>query len=104
MRPSFMVRKGQWKYIYCHRSPPQLLDMAADPGEWHNLAGTPAVAEIERELDAIITRGQFDLDAIEKDVWARLAQKQVVNAAMAANGTAWDYRVDTDPSKQYVRT
>ena len=47
--------------------------------------------------------GQFDLDFIERDVWARLPMKNVVNEAMARNGTSWDYRPDSDPSRQYVR-
>ncbi|MBI1383478.1 MAG: sulfatase-like hydrolase/transferase [Rhizobiales bacterium] len=103
MRPSFMVRKGRWKYLYCHRSAPQLFDMLEDPGEWNNRAGDPSVADVERELDALITKGQFDLDAIERDIWSRLAQKQVVNAAMATNGTAWDYKVESDTAGRYVR-
>ena len=103
MRPSFMVRKGPWKYIYCHRSPPQLFDLRTDPDEWRNCAGDPAFQEIEAELNKALTAGQFDLDFIEKDIWARLAQKQIVNAAMATNQTAWDYKVETNPAKQYVR-
>lgn len=102
MRPSFMVRLGAWKVIYCHRSAPQLFNLETDPGEWDNRAGQSDVADIEAALLAVII-DRFDLDAIEREVWDRLAQKQVVNAAMAANGTAWDYRVDTDPAKQYVR-
>ncbi|WP_137700284.1 choline-sulfatase [Marimonas lutisalis] len=104
MRPSFMIRQGDWKYHYCHGSAPQLYNMREDPGEWANLAGQPEVAAIEAELNAIVTGGRFDLEFIAKDVWGRLAQKQVVNAAMAANGTAWDYTVEQNASGQYVRT
>ena len=43
-------------------------------------------------------------DFIERDIWARLPQKQLVNRAMSLSGTSWDYRVDTDPAKQYVRS
>jgi choline-sulfatase len=103
MRPCFMVRLGPWKYIYIHRSAPQLFHMERDPGEWDNLAGQPELAEIEARLRAVVTDG-FDLDFIESDIWARLPQKQVVNQAMARTRTSWDYRVDNDPSKQYVRT
>ena len=103
MRPSFMVRKGDWKYLYCHRAAPRLFNLAEDPGEWINRAGDPGVAHIEADLDAIVTGGRFDLDAIEADIWARLPMKQVVNAAMAANGTAWDYEVRQDAATQYVR-
>ena len=103
MRPCFMVRKGAWKYIYIHRSPCQLFNLADDPGEWNNLSGRQDLAGVEKELNAVVTGGTFDLDFIERDVWERLAQKEVVNKAMAINGTVWDYRVDTDPSRQYVR-
>ncbi len=103
MRPSFMLRLGDWKYIYCHGSAPQLFNLANDPDEWQNLAGKPEQADIQAKLQGIIDQN-FDLDAIKSDVWARLEQKRVVNAAMATNGTTWDYRVDSDPSKLYVRT
>ena len=103
MRPSFMVRLGDWKYIYCHGHAPQLFNLAEDPDEWHNLAGTPEASATQRELDAVITGGSFDLDFIARDVWDRLAQKQVVNAAMAANNTSWDYVAEHNPAQQYVR-
>ena len=32
-----------------------------------------------------------------------LPQKAVVNAAMAANDTAWDYRVDDNVTRKYIR-
>ncbi|RYG89661.1 choline-sulfatase [Loktanella sp. IMCC34160] len=102
MRPSFMVRQGAWKMIYCHGSAPQLFNLETDPGEWDNRAGDASVAKIEAALLSVITDG-FDLEAIGRDVWDRLAQKQVVNAAMAANETAWDYVVDQDAARQYVR-
>jgi choline-sulfatase len=103
MRPCFMVRRGPWKYIYIHRASAQLFNLKQDPGENHNLAGQPATREIERELNLVVTGGQFDLEFIEKDIWGRLAQKDVVNQAMALNGTNWDYRVENDPAAQYVR-
>lgn len=103
MRPCFMVRQGPWKYIYIHRSPAQLFNLAEDPDEWNNLSGEPAARGIETALNREITGGAFDLDFIEKDIWARLTQKEVVNKAMARNGTSWDYRVEVDPSTQYVR-
>ena len=102
MRPSFMVRHGAWKLIYCHGSAPQMFNLDEDPGEWNNRAGDPDLAEIETALLAVIT-DRFDLDFIARDVWDRLAQKQVVNAAMKSNNTAWDYRVDQDVASLYIR-
>ncbi|MFV1491235.1 sulfatase-like hydrolase/transferase [Phaeobacter sp. JH18-32] len=104
MRPSFMVRLGDWKYHYCYGSAPQLYNLAQDPGEWNNLAGDPGYTEIEARLNREITGGYFDLEKIKSDVWDRLAMKQVVNDAMKANGTAWDYSAAQDAASQYVRT
>ena len=104
MKPCFMVRRGPWKYIYIHRGQAQLFNIELDPDEWNNLSGQPDVRDIEKELNGVVTGGSFDLDFIEKDIWERLAQKQVVNRAMALNGTRWDYRVEQDPASQYVRT
>ncbi len=103
MRPSFMVRLGPWKYIYCHGFSPQLFNLDTDPSEWNNLTGTSQVKVIEGQLNAIITDGQFNLEFIAQDVWDRLAQKQVVNAAMKENQTAWDYTVPHNAQQQYVR-
>ncbi|MEP1207296.1 MAG: sulfatase-like hydrolase/transferase [Rhizobiaceae bacterium] len=104
MRPSFIVRLGDWKYHYCHGAEPRLYNLAADPGEWNDCAGDPEVAEIERELDQVITGGNFDLEKIASDVWARLPLKKVVNEAMKANDTNWDYQVEQSASAQFIRS
>ncbi len=104
MRPSFMVRLGGWKMIYSHGTPHQLFNLDEDPQERVNRAGDPAAAEAEARLLDEITGGRFDLEAIEAEVWARLPQKQLVNAAMAANGTQWDYRPEQDVQTRYVRS
>jgi choline-sulfatase len=104
MRPSFMVRLGDWKYHYCHGSAPQLFNLADDPDEWNNLAGDPSCKDVQAELHNVITGGYFDLEKIGTDVWDRLPLKQVVNAAMKLNGTAWDYEVTQDAANQYLRT
>lgn len=89
MRPSFMVRQDRWKLIWSEGSAPQLFDLEADPGEWHNRAGNPDCAAVLAALEAEITGGRFDLARIGREVWDRLPMKAVVNRAMAANGTGW---------------
>lgn len=103
MRPSFMVRLGDWKYHYCHGSDPQLFNLAEDPDEWDNRAGDPDLHQIETTLNQVITGGRFDLEKIRSEVWERLPLKQVVNAAMRANGTTWDYVVDQNTHANYIR-
>lgn len=104
MRPSFMARLGDWKLIWSRGTPHQLFNLAADPQERVNRAGDPAAAGAEARLLEEITGGRFDLDGIEREVQARLAQKAVVNAAMAANGTSWDYVPAQDVTSGYVRS
>ena len=103
MRPSFMVRLGDWKYHYCHNLGAQLFDLSKDPEEWENLSGISQYSEIEQKLNAILTSGKFDLEKIGREVWERLPLKKVVNQAMKANDTHWDYQVDQNASGLYVR-
>lgn len=104
MRPCFLVRKGPWKLIYIHRSEPQLFNLDEDPGEWNNLAGLPQHQAVQAELTDVVTGGTFDLEFIEKDIWARLPLKQVVNEAMEKNRTHWDYVPNGNAAGKYVRT
>jgi choline-sulfatase len=47
---AFMIRKGQWKYIYYAGFEPELFDLEADPEELTNVATDPYHAAILSEL------------------------------------------------------
>jgi choline-sulfatase len=55
---AFMLRNGRFKYNYYVGYPPELFDLAADPGEERNLAQTsehaPVVAQFEQKLRALL--------------------------------------------------
>ncbi len=98
----FMVRRGTWKYISIHGVDAQLFDLAADPGEWRNLAGNPEYRDVEEALQRALLE-RFDPEAIEADVRRSLAARLVIREAMIRNGTAWDYRPDFDPNRDALQ-
>jgi choline-sulfatase len=94
----FMVRRGRHKYIYLHEIGAQLFDLDADPGEWHNLAGSPEHAQIEDELRRAIVE-RFDLDSIEADIKRSIEARHLIRQAMRINRTLWDYTPAFDSSR-----
>jgi choline-sulfatase len=52
---SFMIRKGDWKYIYFSWHDSLLFNLKDDPGEFRNLSGKPEYSSIEGELHGILT-------------------------------------------------
>jgi choline-sulfatase len=48
----YMIRTGEYKYVYNDREIPELYDEINDPGELINLAGFPGYAKIESVLHA----------------------------------------------------
>ena len=54
------VRTATWCYVDRLYEPPELYDLRTDPGELVNLAGRPALAEVERDLAGRVHRWLFD--------------------------------------------
>ncbi|HEX6292063.1 MAG TPA: sulfatase/phosphatase domain-containing protein, partial [Herpetosiphonaceae bacterium] len=100
--PCFMVRAGSYKYIYIHGHGSQLFDLEADPGEWHSVAGQPALRAVEEELHARMLQ-QFDPDRLAADGVLSVRRREMLRQAMARNNTHWDYFVYIDATQQYVR-
>ena len=66
---SFMIRKGDWKYLYFAGDRPLLFNLKDDPGELRDLAGKPETAAIQRELDARL-KSLVDPDAVSERAFA----------------------------------
>ena len=99
----FMVRRADLKYNYVNNHPPQLFDLAEDPGEWRDLSRDPAYAEAERELRELLM-AEFDPDAIDADVEASIARRRIIREAMQVTGLPkWDYQPFFDATQQYWR-
>lgn len=99
--PCFMVRAGQFKYVYIHGFDAQLFDLEADPGEWHNLSGDPAYSETVNSLEGSIL-GQFDPDWIERDVKESIRKRELIKRAMGITQQSWDYFPYFDPHKNIL--
>ena len=99
--PCFMIRRGTFKYVYIHGYDAQLFDLAADPGEWDNLAGKPVYREIEEQLQGRILE-LFDPDAIDKAVAESVSRRALIKRAMQITGTRWDVEPRFDPTKGIV--
>jgi choline-sulfatase len=100
--PCFMARKGRHKLVHVHGHDERLFDLEADPGEWHDLLGSPELAEVERELrDAVHAR--FDAARLAAEGAASIHRRELIARAMARNGTHWDHQPFFDARRQYVR-
>ena len=81
-RPRAMLRRGAWKLCLSGGDDPEaeLYDLLRDPGEFHNRAGDPEVAEIEAELrDALLAR--WDPAAVDAQVRAHQDRVALIRSA-----------------------
>lgn len=100
--PCFMVRRGRYKYVLIHGHERQLYDLEHDPGEWTNLAGSEEHRATEAELETALLE-RFDPATIETAVRASIARRMVIDPAMKANRTRWDYTACEDGRDIYIR-
>lgn len=101
--PVVMIRRGDLKYIHCDVDPPQLYDLAKDPGERLNVAGDPAYAE-RAAMFAAEVAARWDSEKLRADVIATQRSRRALHAAMEAGASeAWDYNPPRDASQEYVR-
>ena len=101
--PVIMIRRGDYKYIYCPGDAPMLFDIANDPQETTNLVNDASHAELAQGFaDEIAAR--WDMDSIRQDVIAKQKQRQAVYLAMQNGLRAdWDYNPPRHASEEYVR-
>jgi choline-sulfatase len=63
----FMIRKGDYKYVYYPDNPPQLFDLENDPHELTNLADTEKYAAVQSGLhEELLAVTSDDPDAIDE--------------------------------------
>lgn len=78
---SYMIRKGDWKYIHFVWYGNLLFNLREDPGEFRNLAGNPQYREIEQQVHGILT-GLLDPAAVNRRAFDRhnaVLQRMIVD-------------------------
>lgn len=70
---SFMIRKGDWKYIHFTWYDDLLFDLSRDPREMNNLADDPSAQDIRKELKAILD-SVVDTEALTLKAFAKQEQ------------------------------
>lgn len=86
---SFMIRKGDWKYIHFTWYDDLLFNLAHDPGEFNNLIDKPETTDIQAELKAILNslvdteevtlRAFHTQEKMLADYAARMTEDQLFN-------------------------
>jgi choline-sulfatase len=62
---SFLIRKGDWKYIHCTWYGDLLFNLAEDPGEFRNRIDEPGAQGARREMEEIL-RSQVDPEEVTR--------------------------------------
>ncbi len=101
--PTRTVVQGRYKYVYVHQQDELLYDLAADPEEWVNLAGSPdGIATTER-LRGVCMDG-WDPGEAEQRILASQKRRAFVNEALSTGlYDSWNYQPFFDAARMYVR-
>jgi choline-sulfatase len=89
----FMLRDGDYKFVYYAGYEPQLFDLKNDPGEMTDLAADPAFAPIRARLEAKLREiaDPDELDRRAKAAQAKLLAESGGADVVAAMGDKFAY-------------
>jgi choline-sulfatase len=103
--PIFILRRGPVKCVRSPGGPPMLFDLAADPDETENRAGSAAYRETEEALVADIER-LWDAPALDAAIRRSQRRRRLIRQAHGESKIPpdWDYHESAEPDRRWMRS
>lgn len=93
-----MIRRDRFKLTYVPGYEPELFDLAADPGEWNDVAADPDYAQVRDELTELVLK-DWDSDQHDEKRW----QSEERRVAINESGQTPDWRTPSPPVPHPLR-
>ena len=100
--PIVMIRRRSLKLVSSPADPVQFFDLAADPDELTNLAGSDRAGELAPLQEEVERR--WDLAALDREVRESQRRRRLVTKALSVGSqTEWDFNPNGGLAARYVR-
>ncbi|MCB1715467.1 MAG: choline-sulfatase, partial [Candidatus Competibacteraceae bacterium] len=101
--PLLMIRREQYKYVYCEVDPPQLFDLASDPLECDNLAAKPEYQALAAAFQTEVLQ-RWDPVALRQQVLQDQKRRRFLAHTLSQGAyQSWDFQPQQDASQRYMR-
>ncbi|KAF1941313.1 choline-sulfatase [Clathrospora elynae] len=104
--PTYMIRRHQWKYMYCMADGPQLFNLEDDPQELKDLA-TSKEARYQKVLATFSAEAskKWDFEKIHNDALRSQRMRQVAwSALQIGRKESWDYQPPYNERDRFIRS
>ena len=100
--PTFMVRRGDKKWVDSAGMYTHVYDLAADPYEHNNLAGSGALESFELECAEFVSKN-YNRQALTEQVLESQHARAFLKGVMRKQKLAWDHNPRGNAANEYIR-